>query len=469
MPGTEAIVGIYGEVDRAVQLDPLARVRVSQLLPEYQTPGVSWYDDFLTWLAETRAAPDFPRWLAESRGAPGADVPGKPFPNVTEALDTFTAEDLAEGRMRARLMFATAVATRAFPEMKNPDSDLGQPAVSALSKFTPEEDLARELLKVLSDDRPAGFPIGAIPGTPEWWDEVEKFLDHRGMSTIGMKPKPCTARLVTVPGIDGPAAALRTEFDTEALSFKEATNFLEPVNWKTCRKDFWCCMEDEKDPKLGRGQRRYHEIVSTNCDDQARAVFRAETHLLFNFMWIPTKEEAQAAVANYELADWPPHRNDLIQVDEGSLVVSRLDWMPRPLGGPQPGGAAAVDGHEKLRITTTKRIKFNYPFSSQALALIVCPLGWLDAGAQLVACAAEKGAGVGGGTDFDGEPATAAIKPRGERAASSPGAPLGTLGGLCQEGVDIWARALRDGAAVLERHRGGGPEGPQKTPPRSGS
>ena len=93
MPGTEAIVGIYGEVDRAVQLDPLARLRVSQLLPEYQTPGVSWYDDFLTWLAETRAAPDFPRWLAESRGAPGADVPGKPFPNVTEALDTFTASN----------------------------------------------------------------------------------------------------------------------------------------------------------------------------------------------------------------------------------------------------------------------------------------------------------------------------------------------------------------------------------------
>jgi len=458
VPGTEAIVGIFGEVDRAVQLDPLARLRVSQFLPEYQTPGVRWYDDFLKWLAETRAEPgDFPRWVAETREEPSsgeARLPG-PFPNVTEALDTFT-ENGAEGRERARLTFAIAVAARAFPQVRE-GGPLREGAVRALGTFA---DDAEELLELLSDERPSGFGIGQAPGTSYWWNGVVNFFEEKGIDTTGMEPKPCTARLVTVPGIDGPAAALRTEFDTKTLDFETATNFMEPENWRTCRRDFWCCMEREPDPKLGRGQWRYHEIVSSNCDD-VRALFRAETRLLFNFMWIPTEGEAQAAVANYELAEQPPRRNDLIQVDEGSLLVSRLDWRPKPVGG------ANVAGRERLRITTTKRIKFNYPFSSYALALIVCALGWLDTGAQLVACAAKMGTGFTG-TPFPGEPATEAMKPRGERAAGSSGGPPGSLIDLCQEGVDIWARALREGAAALELH-GGGPEGSAQTQPRSGS
>jgi hypothetical protein len=459
VPGTEAIVGIFGEVDRAVQLDPLARLRVSQLLPEYQIRGVRWYDDFLKWLAETRAEPgDFPRWLAESSEEPrpeGPRAPG-PFPNVIEALDALTVDDLADARIRARLIFATAVAARAFPQIEQPDSLLRREAVSTLSRFVPDEPFAEELLELLSDDRPERFGIRQIPGTPGWWRGVLGLLDSRGISTIGMEAKPCTARLVTVPGIDGPAAALRTEFDTEALNFKTATNFMEPENWRTCRRDFWCCMEDEPDPKLIRGQRRYHEIVSSNCKNP-RALFRAETRLLFNFMWIPTEEHALAVVANYELADQPPRQKDLIQVDEGSLLVSRLD-RPGPDGGSKRDARSDVDGPEKLRITTTKRIKFNYPFSSQAIALMVCALGWLDTGAQLVACAAAEGVGMWGGTPFPGESTTDAMKARSERADSPSGGPPGSLGDLCQEGVDIWARALRDGAAALERHGGGGPE-----------
>jgi hypothetical protein len=291
-----------------------------------------------------------------------------------------------------------------------------------------------------------------------------EFLRGRGVDTKGMEHKPCSARLVTVPGIDGPAAALQTEFDTEALTFKQATNSLEPVNWKTCREDFWCRMEEEHDQKLAPGQRRYHEIVSSNCDDETGAMFRAETRLLFNFMWIPTSRNPQAAVTNYELAEQPPRRNDLIQVDEGSLVVSRLNWRPGKDG-------RSNAGREMLRITTTKRIKFNYPFSSQALALIVCALGWLDTGAQLVACAAAKGKGYVGGP-FPGEPANAAMKPRGargERVAGSSGGPAVSPGGLFEEGADIGVRFLRDVAGAVERNLGGGREGPQKTPPRSGS
>jgi hypothetical protein len=464
---TEVIVGIYGEIDRAVQLDPLARVRVSQLLPEYKVPGVRWYDDFLEWMDETRETPSPEEPKISERA----------FPDLTAALEAVTTDDLTDGRARARLLFATAAATRAFPEMKKPKTELGQVAVGALSKFGPEEDrdLAEELLKVLSDDRPEGFDIRQIPGTRRWWKGVARFLRERHIDTTGMAPMPCTARLVTVPGIDGLAAALRTEFDTRELDFEKATNFMAPVNWKTCRPDFWCVMEEEPDPKLPRGQCRYHEIVSSNCEPPPQPLFRAETRLLFNFMWIPAAgQDAQAAVANYELAE-QPSGNDLIQVDEGSLVVSRLDRRTKPDEGSDLDEGSGQAGAEWLRITTTKRIRFNYPFSSRAIALFVCALGWLDTGARLVACAAEKGVGVGA-VPFPGESATDALKPRTARAAGSAGSPPGSAAGppgslidLCQEGVDIWARALRDGAAALERHGGGGPEGSQKRQHRPGS
>ncbi len=466
MPGTEALVGIYGEIDRAVQLDPLARLRVSQLLSEYKDPSVRWYDDFLKWLAPE----DFPRWRAESSEELRPREP-RPFPNVIEALDAFTAEDLANARTRARLVFATAVAARAFPQIKE-DGVLRHEALSTLSRFAPYGPFAEDLLELLAHERPERFGIRQIPGTQGWWQGVLRFLDDKGVSTIGMEAKPCTAKLVTVPGIDGPAAALRTEFDTEALAFKEATNFMEPENWRTCRGDFWCCMEEEPDPKLTHGQRLYHEIVSSNCDEPG-ALFRAETRLLFNFMWIPSAEHAVAAVVNYQLADETPSPKDLIQVDEGSLLVSRLGQLV-PHGGPGLGAGPGVDRPEKLRITTTKRIKFNYPFSSQAIALMVCALGWLDTGAQLVACAAgAQNLGMRG-TNFEGESIPEAMKARSERPGSplggpprslsnlpvgSPsGSPPGSLGVLCQEGVEIWARALREGAAALEGHAGGEPQ-----------
>jgi hypothetical protein len=58
---------------------------------------------------------------------------------------------------------------------------------------------------------------------------------------------------------------------------------------------------------------------------------------------------------------------------------------------------------------------------------------------------------------------------RGERVAGSSGGPAVSPGGLFEEGADIGVRFLRDVAGAVERNLGGGREGPQKTPPRSGS
>jgi hypothetical protein len=274
-------------------------------------------------------------------------------------------------------------------------------------------------------------------------------------NSIGMYPRPCAGRLVTVPGIDGPVAALITEHETDEIEFDAATRFIEPVNWRKCMPNFWCDVRAIADPRLPEGERRYLEIVSTHCGDKSQPGFWAETELLFNFMWLPDKQNPEAAVANYELAEGRPLPNDRIRVDEGTLVVAKVD------GGPS------------LLITTTKRVKFSYPFVSEALSLIMCALGYADVAGDLLACAAKHGKDPGAaGTDFPGVRPTAATAGAGARAAArSPVASGPTrAGGLLQDTMDIWARALRDSARALERGVGGsGQTSASKRPDRPGS
>jgi hypothetical protein len=262
-----------------------------------------------------------------------------------------------------------------------------------------------------------------------------------------MEPRPCSGQLVTVPGQAGPVAALTTVFETKEISFDAATRLIEPLNWKKCMPNFWCEVR-----MIGRGpgpgQRTYHEAVSSDCEAGAEALFSAETDLLFNFMWLPAKKGAEAALANYQLADGRPLTNDLIRVDEGTLLVAKVN---------------RDDNH--LRITTTKRIQFNYPFSSEVLAMIMCALGYANVGAHLAACTARRGED---SVDSKGSPlpefpgvsheAVMAHCGSPSRRSAGRGSPSRygqtNLGALMHDTTDIWARALRDGAAALERDTG---------------
>jgi hypothetical protein len=452
MAETEAIVGIYGSVDRAVQADPLARLRVAQLLPQYRDPKLQWYDDFQKWLADT----------AEPQGA------GPAFPGLASAL-TELADTPAQARTHARRMFAIALATRAFPRMSSPESELRPLAIAALRTPAEREEEADErgqpaedLFNLLAgEDQTGRLEETTAPLRPStWWNGViDAALAKQAIpNSVGMYPRPCAGRLVTVPGIDGPVAALITEHETDEIEFDAATRFIEPVNWRKCMPNFWCDVHAIADPTLPEGERRYLEIVSTHCGDKSQPGFWAETELLFNFMWLPDKQNPEAAVANYELAEGRPLPNDRIRVDEGTLVVAKVD------GGPS------------LLITTTKRIMFNYPFVSEALALIMCALGYADVSGDLLACAASRGKDVGDvaaiGTDFPGVSATAATaRASRRRAGSSPRGPgQAPTGGLIQDMMDIWAGALHDGARALERGVGGAGQGSRyKEPGRRGS
>jgi len=434
MAETHAIVGVYGAIDRAVQNDPQARASVATLLDQYKDPRFHWFDEFQKW-----------RRISE----PGSAEP--PHAQLERALSHLGDLQPSHARVRARRMFAVGVATRAFAGLQKPQSKLAKLAVNALHPDSLDvakpKKAAQEVYKLLrSDETPQSED--AEPGPSSWWDGVVEAAVEESLlpGPPSMHPRPCSGELVTVPGQDGPAAALTTEFDTKEISFDAATRLLDPLNWRECIPNFWCEVRAIGEP--APGERCYHEVVSSDCEAGADAWFSAETDLLFNFIWLPSKKGAEAALANYQLAPGRPLPNDLIRVDEGTLLVAKVD---------------GDDNH--LRITTTKRIRFNYPFSSEMLAMMMCALGYANVGAHLASCAAKRGRDPMDSagpplSEFPGVSHTAAMAagtwPGGRRAGTgSPGRVAQTnLGALMQDAADIWARTLRDGAAAVERGAG---------------
>jgi hypothetical protein len=436
MSETDAIVGIYGAVDRAVQEDPQARARVATLLKQYKDPQFHWFDEFQKWLdiSEPQRTED-----------PSAQLKG--------ALDELADTQPSRPHVRGRRMFAVGVAARAFSPLQKPRHPLAKLAVKALHPdsfgVAKPEQAAQGVYDLLRQDG-VPQPAGAEPCS--WWDSVidaavmdgpERLLPSRQ----GMHAGACCSELVTVPGVAGPVAALKTEFETTDIRFRDAIKLLEPLNWKDCMPHFW-----REVRMIGReqvpGQRVYHEVVGSDSEPGAQPLFTAETDLLFNFIWLPAKERAQAALVNYQLAPGRPLPNDLIRVDEGTLLVAKVNRAEK-----------------HLRITTTKRIQFNYPFSSEMLAMVTCALGYADVGASLACCTARLGKNPVDSAgrplpEFPGVSPTAATM----GGASSPRrtAPSGSprrfgqanRGALAQDAVDIWARTLRDSAAAFERSAG---------------
>jgi hypothetical protein len=410
------IVGIYGAIDQVVQTDSESRAAVSQLLPLYRDPHLHWFDKFEAWLRGTKA-----------------HAAAALFPSLPDALHELAGIDPLR-RMRPRRLFAIAVAMQAFPEMRDPHNELGTLAVAALRPraLAGEEERALALHGLLAEEASLPGLEGSPPGLGTWWEHLITAADAQGLisSTTGMFPRPCSGRLVTVPGLTGPVAALETEFETDEIEFDQATRFIEPVNWKTCMPWFWCDMT-----RLGAGllpgTYLYREVVSTDCADRAAAAFWAETELEFNFMWLPGVANPAVALTNYQLSKTRPLPGDLIRVDEGSLLVAKTGPGPTP-----------------LRITTTKRIQFSYPFSSQALAMIMCALGYADVVGDLLCCAASGSQQAG--VPFPG------VAPASPQQAATPKHACGAIPGNvaaalgecveeCAAAAGDWSRRVSEG------------------------
>jgi hypothetical protein len=174
-------------------------------------------------------------------------------------------------------------------------------------------------------------------------------------------------RLVLADLPDGrrrPVATLKAEFETDRVSFEEATRFLDPRNWPR-GSEVWQSMRQRW--VTPTGVHRYHEIVGTTGANLDTA-WTVEAELDFVFRWIPDV----LAVTEYQLGEGHPAAGDDVLVDEGSLVVRKITpSLPR------------------LRVTTTKRVKFSGPFGGEALAMIMAPMGYGDYAREMfLRCAA---------------------------------------------------------------------------------
>ena len=342
---------IYGAIDEAVQNDPELRRQVARLLPVYRDPDAHWFDDF------KRENPGVFEEAEESRE--------DPLSVLEPALDGL-ARVRPEGRMRARRLFAIAVAGRAFPELKNQDSRLAALARNTLSVegIGGGEEEAAGLLALLVDDELGGRAEAALTSVEDWWAATLELAFSEGFigdpAEIG--PHPCSGRLVwvDVAGDAEPAVTLKTKFDTN-LSFASVKRFCDPERW-TCFP-FWCSMTPLGDAH--NGIRSYREIVSLDCDNKERS-WTVEVDLDFT-----GREEDGLAVTQYRLKDDLPQERVL--VNAGTLKVIQL--------GPEHGS--------RVRLKTTKRLKFAGSFDGPAFASVLCQLGYLGFVEDLMTCAAE--------------------------------------------------------------------------------
>lgn len=435
MNETAAIVGLYGAVDEAVRENAARREAVARLLPQYADEDFSWYEEFKGWVASSREGPS-----------------EEPFPGLEDGLKTLAGSPPPKCRMRPRRLFALAVAMRAFPEMRDHNSKLGNLAVMALGVkgLASDGDDAQGLLELLGDEERLDEAGKTEPVLRQWWDGFLETAHARHLLSdlAGMRPRPCSGRVVELPNDKGLAAAFITEFSTDEVGFDQAVRFLNPSVWEECRPDFWCEVKVLKDPPAGGGAYKYKEVVSSDCSRRATTWFNAETELDFVFWTLPNKSAPEVAITNYQLSHGRPLEGDSITVDEGTLVVAKT------------GG-----GQSPLHITTTKRIQFDHGFSAAALALIMCAFGYAETASDLLCCAARKQAaaakGKTVGADFpsiepraraSGGPARARATPKAKSTAGAqPEAAAGNLAEMFQSSANMWASLLRGSAKALER------------------
>jgi hypothetical protein len=333
----EDLIGIYGAIDRAVLDNPLLAATVGRYLPGYSDGGaIGWFNEFEAWTLER--------------------VEVSPFPAFDAAI-SHLAELPTSGRMAARRILVVAVAARLRNHLLGPDSSVSiESALDVDGIIGDSTEALASLAPLLVDD-------GVFASIDDWQQLIETGVDN-GLLSVSLRVQaaapPCVGEVVPVstPGDPSPAAELTTDFSTTAVTFAQASRFLEPSNWPSC-SSFWCMMYRVATTPRNTGI--YHEIVSLDCAHPGMT-WTAEAYLECVVVKLPPVGAPTGARLSYALSDQYP--NTLIKVDEGSITIE------------ERGGV--------VHVHTVKRIKFSYPFSSQMLAMVMCALGYGSIAAHIV-------------------------------------------------------------------------------------
>jgi hypothetical protein len=381
MSEVEALLGLYGAIDRAVVARKVRAARLAPLLRAYRGGAATgWYDgQYRRWAegvneraklrarevrSEPKVRPEREAPMAFTDDAAYAEeAPGTPAEAVTlspeaqevhDALAAFAPIPL-EGRAAARRLLAVTVAARAFPRHFAPD---GTHAAVAKAALTFEDSGAdrEDVIVRRADNLHVRFAQDFR--TMGDWGEVVRAAVNDGVlprSFLSQEDAPpCTGRLIMRPDPDGsdpdPCTVLEAGFTTKDITFAQAKQFLEPSNW-VYPGSFWC--EMTRDPKqLPSGSWVYHETVATSCPPTT-ALWSVSTDLQFWFSH-PTPNEARI---EYDLAPGLPTSLSDIEIDEGSLRVIELPT-------------------KDVQVVTTKRVRFTDAFDGAGLSMFLCATGY---------------------------------------------------------------------------------------------
>jgi hypothetical protein len=395
MASVQSILVLFGEVDRLVVEDRDRRQAVAAVLGAYEDPSTpGWYAQFTEWLAD-----------------PGLQPRPTELPVVGDALAAL-ADDPPTGRAQARLLLAIAALGRADPGWVD-DPQRRTRLADAVRPLVPEEappgaeivdrdGRADGLVQLLANrvDPPDVFP------TLEAWPQMLEEAFARGFISAALAQQvdpPCQAGFSEPAGASGPVASLKTELVTAALTFEQATGFLDPTRWPGCTA-LWCQM----DLLPGGPPRRYLEAIGLDCADQTG--WRLKTCLEFENRTLPG---IRVATADYRLALDQTGADRLVEVDEGSITV--------------------IDEVSQVRILTVKRLRFRGLALQAGMAALMCALGYAAVGEEMVYSCALPGVM---GTPWD--PASAKTPGTGD-----------LVGGLVGEVVDLTVACVNENAEAM--------------------
>lgn len=342
---------VYGAVDHHLEENepPDETERVSLMLPVYRRSDTHWFQDFAK---KTRLAEQY-------------EI-GPPRSRVSEALKAFS-ESKPRSRMRARRLYAAGVAASAFPDLSARELAAGALGAEELDS-SPDPDERAERLATLFRRDPETDTHG---GRDAWWDG----LLGSGLipAASGVGPRPASGSLSWVKGPDGDedlVPTLKTVFESP-LAFDAAKKFCYPVNWK-CYPS-WCGMD-----LLGEenGIERYQETVSFGCHNPDFPKITVDLNFTRTFSDGPQR----VALAEYWLSEDQPFDN--VTVNQGWLEIVELQRPPYP----------------KVRVTTTKTVKFRDDMGGPGMAVIANRVGYVSMVEDLVVCAS-KGEGEEGYPD----------------------------------------------------------------------
>ena len=295
--------------------------------------------------------------------------------------------DVSELDQARRLKAVWAVA-RVVPDLDRKQRDLLAAAVRPLVAGARGDAESVDPERRRGSGSPTSSTSSSSPwfATAEKWDGVVQAAEEQGLvsSQVAMLAHVgCEdwVTLVPVEVADGtdidPAARIVSTvkgFDVGTRTLGKVRTLLEPTNWPTCLKSFWCSMNAVTASGVSTTPIKFYQERVGDCPTVwfepylrfASRDLRGANNKVNGFelqydLALASDLKALSAKPSKKLT-----QDGRVEVDRGLIKVV----IRHPPGAPT--------GQNQVDITTSKSIRFREPLPTGAVALLACVSGWAD-------------------------------------------------------------------------------------------